>query len=240
MKGYFLVADLLAFKNLVVNLPHQDLMRRIEDWKSLVEAEVISCSVPYHQLFSDTLFAATDNNVQGLRTLIRFGRVLLEKGITSGFPLRGAITFGVYEWSALTFGKAVVDAYALEQHQNWLGIVCGNSLPHIDEVWGLDSVICYPIPQKQGPIQLKPVIAWEVPRFRALEIRLSYLTRPGEILSWEDWGDKISRTVEFGIYMRLLKKEKLNGKVFFGHLPIEAIELILDNGEQKSIHSSSQ
>lgn len=235
MEGYFMVADLLGFGRLVENLPHSELIARVEGWISLVEHEAASCSVPHHQLISDTLFAATDDTLRGLRTLITFGRSLLEKGLTQNLPVRGAITFGSYEWGSLIYGDAVIKAHSLEQLQDWVGIACSGGLPQIDEVWGLESVICYPAPMKRGQIQLRPVVAWEVPHFADLARMLTggSLTKRGEVLSWE-WANKLSRTVEFGLYRRLLKKEvERTGKVFYGHLPIEAFEIFLNKREQR-------
>jgi len=232
MKGYFLVADLLGFKKLVENLSHSELVPRVGNWVSMVNQEAISCSVPRHQLISDTLFAGADDTIQGLRTLITFGRSLLEKGVAQSLPLRGAITFGSYEWGALTYGEAVVTAQSLEQLQDWIGIACSNELPRVDEVWGSDSVICYPAPLKRGAIQLRPVVAWEVPHFADLARMLSgsNLTKQGEVLTWE-WADKLSRTIEFGLYRRWLKKEKQTGNVFYGLLPIQVIETLLHENE---------
>lgn len=232
MEGYFLVLDLLGFERLVENLSHSELSPRVKSWVSLVELETTSCSVAQYQLISDTLFAATDNALQGLKKLVNLGRSLLEKGLTQNLPVRGAITFGPYEWGPLIYGDAVIKAHSLEQLQDWIGIACATGLPHVEEIWGLGSVICYPAPMKRGPIQLRPVVDWEVPYFAdvAKMITGGGLTKEGEVLSWE-WGDKLSRTVEFGLYRRLLKEEGKSGKEFYGSLPMHAIESLLDQRE---------
>jgi hypothetical protein len=229
MEGYFMVADLLGFTRLVENLDHDELVARMEGWTSLVQREVTSCGIPHHQLISDTLFAASNDTLQALQTLITLGRSLLEKGIAQGLPVRGAISFGSFEWGSLTYGQAVIEAHRLEQTQDWIGFACSADLPHVDDVWGLDSAICYPVPKRQGHIQLAPAVAWDVPRFQHLASVLSGggLAKRDEILSWE-WGAKLSKTVEFGVYRRLLKKEGLDAKVFRGWLPMQAIELFLD------------
>lgn len=230
MEGYFLVSDLLGFESLVKNLPHTELTARVENWISLVESEATSCSVTRYQLISDTLFCATDNTLEGLKNIVKLSRSLLEKGLAHSLPVRGAITFGSYEWGPLTYGDAVVKAHSLEQLQDWVGIACTSGLPRVEEIWGLGSVICYPAPMKVGPIKLGPVVDWEVPCFEDMAKMLTGggLTKKGEVLSWE-WADKLSRTTEFGLYRRLLKETGQSGKEFYGLLPIQLIERVIGN-----------
>jgi len=50
--------------------------------------------------------------------------------------MRGAISFGEVTWDKeITFGKAIVNAYNLENDQDWIGTCCEHDLPRIDELW---------------------------------------------------------------------------------------------------------
>jgi len=50
------------------------------------------------------------------------------------------------------------------------------------------------------------------------------LTRTGDVLGW-DWGHKIGNTIQFRLYLKLLKVTAVSTNVFRGFHPIEAIEL---------------
>jgi hypothetical protein len=228
MQGYFMVADLLGFGNLVDNLSLEELTRRVQAWGVLVRECAKTCGVARHQLFSDTVFADADDSPAGLRNLIELARKLLEEGATQSLPIRGAISHGSYEWGDLTYGDAVVEAHRLEMAQEWVGVACQMGLPHIEAFWGLDSVICYPIPKKDGAIGLHPAVAWDVPTFNILARYLTGggLTKERDVLDWE-WGRKLANTVEFGVYSRVLKRKGETGKTFRGRHPVEAIEVVL-------------
>jgi hypothetical protein len=94
---------------------------------------------------------------------------LLEEGVSLGFLLRSAITFGKVKWdSRLTFGKAIVDAYNIANRQNWIGTVCEKAFSDLwPSIWDFDLVVRYPVPMKQGNIEQLPAVSWNVlkPRF---------------------------------------------------------------------------
>lgn len=229
MQGYFLVVDILGFEKLAKNLPHGELITRIDSWISLINQEMQSFPKCQYQLLSDTLFVGSDDTEDGLKSLIALGKSLLLKSLHNKIPIRGAITFGQYEWGFLTYGEAVVKAHSLEQQQDWIGVSCANKLPHIESFWGIDGVICYPAPVKEGLIQLRPVVDWEVPKFDTLcKMTLGNgLTKDHELLTWS-WGAKITRTIEFGIYRKILIRYQIPAKEFHGWLPIQIIESSLD------------
>jgi hypothetical protein len=229
MEGYFLVVDILGFKKLIKNLSHKELICRIDSWVSLVNKEMQSFTKCRYQLLSDTLFIGSDNTEDGLKSLITLSKSLLLKGLANKIPIRGAITFGKYEWGSLIYGEAVVEAYSLEQQQDWIGISCANHLPHIESFWGIDGVICYPAPVKEDPIQLRPVVDWEVPKFDTLckQTLGSGLTDEHESLTWS-WGVKITRTTEFRIYRNIIQNKQMPAEKFQGYLPIQIIESSFD------------
>jgi hypothetical protein len=155
--------------------------------------------------------------------MIQVGR-LLSHGVGQSLPIRGAITYGLYQWGPFTYGKAVVGAHSLEMAQNWIGVTCDNKLPHLDELWGLDSLICFPTPMKGAPIKIYPVVAWHVPEFGVLAKALTSggLTKKGDQLSW-DWADKINNTILLGMYQDWPVAHGRSGKEFLGTLPLQVL-----------------
>ena len=234
MEGYFFIADLLGFSRIIKNSPEENVALPIEAWVELIENTAAKFEITQLQLISDTVFAATESSADGLTTLVKFARSLLSDGLRKSLPIRGAITHGTYQWGRLTYGKAVISAHELEMTQDWIGVGCENELPHLTGAWGLDSLVCFPLPMKRGPVKLHPVVAWDVPEFKTLVSLLCRkgLAQQGEILGWE-WGQKVNNSVQFGMYLRILTATKDKGTTFHGLLPLEAIEMNLfgDRGQ---------
>ena len=194
----------------------------MQAWVSLIEQAASECHVTRPQLISDTVFAAAGSGVEELRRLVDFARYLLSHGTGQSMPIRGAITYGPYEWGRLTYGKAVVRAHSLEMAQNWIGVTCDNNLPHVDELWGPNSLICFPAPMKGAQIRLHPVVTWDIPRFSDLTGILTRggLTKKGEVLTWE-WADKLNNTVLLDMYRKWLTAKKMSAKDFYGLGPLQ-------------------
>lgn len=158
MIGYFFVADILGFGNIVRNSNEVDLVARINSWTTLVDSLAHQHDIDNIQLISDTVFAYTESSTAGLRKLVEFSRSLLNQGVQQSLPIRGAITHGYFDWGRLIYGIAVITAHELETSQNWIGVSCDNNLPHLEENWGFDSLIAYPTPLKAGSIKIYPVV----------------------------------------------------------------------------------
>ncbi len=163
VNSYFLIADVLGFSSIVTNLKNDELNARIHAWIGLAEETKSKTGVNDMQLISDTLFVREDDSNDGLGRLLRFAQLLLEGGIERSFPIRGAITHGCVTWGKLTYGKPVIDAHRLEEALDWIGIACSPNLPHIESFWSWDLVCVYPVPKKNGYIQLLPVVVWSIP-----------------------------------------------------------------------------
>lgn len=224
MIGYFFVADILGFSNIVRNSNEHDLVVRINNWTTLVDSLAYQHGIHNIQLISDTVFAHTESSTTGLKKLIEFSRSLLNQGVTQSLPIRGAITYGDFNWGRLTYGKAVIDAHELEINQNWIGVSCG-SLPHVADHWGFESLIAYPPPLKTGPIRIHPVVDWSVPLTKELTKYMfsEGLTKKGEIIQWP-FMEKFNNTVQFSIYKSLIVQSKNNPDTFHGISNMEVIE----------------
>lgn len=224
MIGFFLMADLLGFGRIITNLDGPNRDRRIDGWLELVGKGAEAHGIDNVQLISDTVFAAAPEGDVTSERLVRFAQHLLNEGIAQAVPIRGAITHGEFEWGRLTYGPAVVRAYQLESSQEWIGVTCDSGLPGTDDLWGFGSLIVYPTPLKSGPIQLMPVVDWDVPAPSELSAALGRdgLSRDGEILNWS-YGDKLNNTLAFGNYRILIKKHRANPASFYGLSPQEIV-----------------
>jgi hypothetical protein len=230
VNGYFLIADLLGFGAIIRNLDGNARAIRIAGWLSLVDKSARACSIEQIQLISDTVFAGTGDDQDGLIRLVRFAQTLLNQGIEQALPIRGAICHGEYSWGRLTYGPVVVSAHELEMSQNWVGVACQSNLPRTDSLWGLGSLICYPAPLKAGVVGLRPVVDWSVPvsqKFAAALCREG-LTREGETLDWS-FAEKLNNTLLFAAYRDVIARGENDPRNFYGLVPIEAISAYLDS-----------
>lgn len=207
--GYFLIADVLGFSKIVTNTSAVDLDGQVSTWLALVDEAYRAAELDREpQLISDTVFASATADAAGLRRLIRFARHLLEWGVPRSLLLRGAITHGPFNWGKLTYGRAVIAAHQLEQSQDWIGFACGE-LPHVEDLWGANGLVCYTAPMKQGGIKLHPAVVWEVPPPAALQ--KSSINEPlvmdGEALEWQ-WRRRLRNTIDFRNYLAGLSSER--------------------------------
>ncbi|TPG51035.1 hypothetical protein EAH75_06465 [Rhodanobacter glycinis] len=223
--GYFLAADVLGFGRIVRNSNEAALEQRVQRWSDLVEMLADRHEIARFQLISDTLFIGETSTEGGLARLLSFSRELLTASLAKSLPIRGGIVHGRFMWGKLTFGQAVIAAHQLEQSQNWVGVSCAGNLPLIERFWSVDRVVCYPPPLKRAPMQLHPVVAWEVPNSSEL-LRLLVgggLTNEGEHVTWE-LGEKANNTAMFAMYISLLRAQGLDCSNFYGSLPVQAVE----------------
>ncbi len=194
--GYFLVADVLGFSGMIANTGAGRVDGRIRQWVSLVESEKTASGVARCHLFSDTVFASAPPTSERLKALTVFARGLLTTGLENSFMVRGGIATGSFTWGELTYGRAIIEAHKLESRQNWIGVCCQAGLPHIRDLWGLNSIVCYVPPMKSGPMRAHPAIAWSIPdakRFEELVLK-SDAIKEGELLSWEIGENSVIRS----------------------------------------------
>jgi len=223
--GYFLVADVLGFGRMILNAPEGTLDERIIEWVSLVQISAKAANIESFQLISDTVFASAPPSAEGLNSLIQFSQFLIADGLARFFPIRGAIVYGDFEWGDLTYGRAVVQAHDLEMSQNWIGIACEPGMPNVSALWHLDKLVCYIAPKKRGLVQAGPVVSWPVPpteEFVSL-IMKSNSVKDGESLSWEIM-EKISNTIQFRLYVQILRQTGSSPSEFHGFFPAHALD----------------
>lgn len=157
---YFALLDILGFSKMVKHRPLGDLVADVQRVLRLSDARDAQISwVPragqgarredslsigrYH--FSDTLFLWSDPVSESdpeleLRISQHFYSFLCDLvsfALFQGIPLRGAISFGatfVDANTGIVVGQPVIDAYRLEQAQEWIGVAlhptCSNRSQH--------------------------------------------------------------------------------------------------------------
>lgn len=226
--GYLLIADILGFGNIIKNVSDDELSERISEWTTLVKELGAKHGLMNFQLLSDTLFLFVEgDNEELFETLVLYCQDLLQEGIKKSLPIKGAITFGKIDWGDFIYGKAVIEAHNLEIKQNWIGITLNGNVPHIEKNYGVNKIVCYTPPMKSSDIKIYPVITWDIPDFSTLAslTTMKGLTKKGEVLGWS-WGEKIRNTIEFRVYLKMLKTSNFSGETFKGgFLPIEIIDM---------------
>ena len=230
---YFMVIDILGFSQITKNLKGDELAQRMIDWVNLVETTAVEVGVKEKQLISDTLFVRGKDSVDGLKRLLRFARLMLERGLENNFPLRGSIVHGDAAWGSLPYGAAVTKAHNYEKSLEWVGIACESRLPRIDQMWNWEVVAVYPVVKKKGSVRLVPAVVWNVPE----TIELIHGSAAGGLLAeggephW-DIVNKWERTVQFGIYLRAGKSVGLDPRNWEGSFgPMHFIERLLKASE---------
>ncbi len=147
--------------------------------------------------FQDTLIiiSAGDTNRQ-LASIIQYCSALLALTFAEGIFLRGAVTHGeAYITTTAALGKPIVDAYAMEQNQEWIGcwvdLECVKAAGKETKRWIRENNIIfpYPVPFKNGVLRSEFVINW--PLCLISESGLKALRQgwdklvPQELPSWE-------------------------------------------------------
>lgn len=170
------IVDVLGFRQRIASTR---LDRLVEDYRDLIERKKRASELPtfsqrgvvtahlHTTIFSDTILIWADATSDGFDAMIRSCAVLLAYAIDIEWPLRGGLACGscVLDLTSRTFvGQPIVDAYLVEQSQEWIGIALHSSVvehPHL----GLfakrhDDVIEYDVPTKRGSTPLHYAIHW--------------------------------------------------------------------------------
>jgi hypothetical protein len=126
--GYVALLDVLGFKSIITgDSVDENLKEYLQALEEVTKASDADAAVNY-VVFSDSIVLTTGDSVDSFKSILiacsRLLGIMLEKEI----PLRGAVTYGqyVYEPSkngTFVAGKAVVDAYAFETAQDWVGVM---------------------------------------------------------------------------------------------------------------------
>lgn len=224
---YCYVADLLGFKNMILNLPPKEQADRVKDWIQFVSEGINKFNLTEYQLVSDTIFIGAMDNEEGLENLLRFSKYMLENGIKKSFLLRGAISHGDVTWNKhISYGKAIVDAYNFANNMDWIGTAC---LPNIikdnSTLYGSTLIVSYIIPMKQGDVMGLPAVIWSIPAFQEL---LYFATGGGLYPKGTSpmnysYLSKIQNTELFSQYVQKIISNNLPHNQIYGCQPLELV-----------------
>lgn len=181
--------DILGFKNKVLSselfelatsyeyllsLVINHLNQKKDDKNSLFPNHQIGSPYCYNYFFSDSiiLFSLDDSEESCLKLLV-FAWRLFQFLLAFNFPARGSICFGdmyVNPQNKIFLGKALIDAYELEQKQEWIGAIIDKSIfeafPNLAHLCEKENSIFhylffeYDVPLKNGLICRSSTINW--------------------------------------------------------------------------------
>lgn len=166
---YVLYADIMGFKERVMRTKHEDLKKelkelreRLEDWfKPFVYYNEKTFKVSF---FSDSILIVEENTKKGFNRISKVAAGLMQVSLECKFPIKGAIAKGEFiyeEDDQLFFGRAIVDAYLLQQDVHYYGIVAhhtveedikalSNGWENKGEIKKKNPYVLSPVPLKSG------------------------------------------------------------------------------------------
>ncbi|WCF98440.1 hypothetical protein [Porphyromonas gingivalis] len=168
---YVLYADIMGFKDRVMRTQHQNLEKEfnalitdLDAWFSPnKKAQTFKVS-----FFSDSILVVDEDTEKGFNRISKAAAGLMQVSLEHKFPLKGVISkenFTYKEVNQLFFGRALVDAYLLQEQIHYYGIVAHHSIEgdikKYANGWkekdngnrkGINPYILSPIPLKSGNI----------------------------------------------------------------------------------------
>jgi len=164
---YIAFLDIMGFSNYVLRNKHTFVKKRMLWLKNAIkaaEAEMNGISASYGEdgwirtvIFSDSiLIISKDDSPQNLWYLVSTCQLILSKCFINHVPIKGAISQGMVTANfeeSLFFGKALIDAYRLEEELYMYGIILDHKVEKkMQEVEGVlsNKVHQHLVPLKKG------------------------------------------------------------------------------------------
>ena len=194
--------DILGFKQIIESRPLNIAIKSLGNLEQIVNDLLCreGMGSPNHlevRWFQDTLIIiSTGDTNRQLTSIIQYCSALLALTFAEGIFLRGAVTHGeAYITPTAALGKPIVNAYAMEQNQEWIGcwidLECVKAADAETKRWlGESNIIFpYPVPFKDGVLQSEFVLNWPLcliseSGLKALQQGWNKLS-PEERPSWE-------------------------------------------------------
>lgn len=168
--------DVLGFKKRIETTPLETVVegyQRLRGLKLRARSIPIMSQARVHMesvgttIFSDTILLWCDDDSNAVQSLLTACAVLVASAIEERWPLRGGIAYGdcLLNRETRTFvGPPIVQAYQLEQSQEWLGAALHETALNHKTLGTLirstDDVIQYAIPVKPNAQALDYAIHW--------------------------------------------------------------------------------
>lgn len=132
---YVLYADIMGFKERVIRTEHKDLEKELEELKSKLDGKLSpflkNVKTFKVSFFSDSILIVDENTKAGFNRISKAAIGLMHVSLENSFALKGAISKGLFSYKEdkqLFFGKAIVDAYLLQEQVHYYGIVAHHSV----------------------------------------------------------------------------------------------------------------
>ena len=131
---YVLYADIMGFKDRVIRTEHTDLEKDFEKLLTGLEAWLKpNKKSPKFKVsfFSDSILIIEENTKDGFNRISKAAAGLMQVSLKHKFPIKGVIAKGKFtykEKKQLFFGRALVDAYELENEVHYYGIVAHHTV----------------------------------------------------------------------------------------------------------------
>lgn len=182
-KHFVLYMDIMGFKNIISTTQHkklQELMMKFIDGLNSGTQPLVN---PYLRMtrFSDSiLFVTEDTTEQSFKNLTLLAVRVMHYGLKNKFPIRGCIALGnlTYdEINQLIFGKALVDAYLLEEEILHYGVVVHHTAEAAARQYNAKN-------PKNNPLYFETIIAMKQGKFPHHQLawhRLNYNLDTGNI-----------------------------------------------------------
>jgi hypothetical protein len=132
---YVLYADIMGFKERVMRTKHADLKKELKelrkelyDWLRLYLENVETFKVSF---FSDSILIVDENTEFGFECISRAAESLMIISLRHKFPIKGAIAKGEFTYEKeeqLFFGRAIIDAFLLQEEVHYYGIVAHHTM----------------------------------------------------------------------------------------------------------------
>lgn len=133
-----LFADIMGFKERVLTTEHSKLREDLSVFMDKLKRKMkplVSGDYIRYSLFSDSIVVVANGTNERMLNLITKASICLMHGaMSNGFPIKGAIAKGLFTFDTekqLFFGKALVDAYLLQEELYYYGIVAHHSVESI-------------------------------------------------------------------------------------------------------------
>lgn len=166
---YVLYADIMGFKERVMRTEHSKLKKEFEKLKTALDNWFLPTQKadPFKtSFFSDSILIVDESTKEGFNRISKAAAGLMQVSLEHKFPLKGVISKGPFtydEEKQLFFGKAIVDAYLLQEQVYYYGIVAHHSVEEDIKEYakgfevkdngnmkGVNPYVLSPIPLKLG------------------------------------------------------------------------------------------
>ncbi len=164
MDKFVLYLDIMGFKERVNRTSIEELEKQLLFFKTknnklkpLLEGKDNKKLIDMAQFSDSIVLVSVGGGVEDLNRICKAAVILMQTALETGFALRGAIAKGqmVFEKeNQLFFGKALVDAYLLEEELCYYGVVFHESMEEIvsnvingNKYYPIEDIV---IPLKKG------------------------------------------------------------------------------------------